>query len=156
MGNQVTSSIANELQRARERRVPYVELGGWAISEERRCTGDVLRLALSAFSLAFCLGSSLGITMATVKHSSSSILRRMGGSPLECDGEELPAYYDPAYRCDMEILRFDSQGLDLKYRSWINDISARMADVPLFCRQTGSAVLPWLPFAAAERQRAVA
>ena len=155
-GSRLSAALTIELQRARESRISYVEVGGWAISEARRWTCDALRLALSTFSLARCLGGCLGITTATAKHSSSSILRRIGGRPLAFDGEELPPYYDPRYRCDMEMLRFDSRYPDLKYRKWIEDICARMAEVPMFCRRTHSAVFPVMALGQAEPQLAVA
>jgi len=154
-GNKLRSAVASELRRARENGIPYVEVGGWAISEERRWSCDALRLALSTFGLARCLGGCLGITTATVKHSSSSILRRMGGRPLAIDGEELPAYYDPRYDCEMEILRFDSRYPDAKYRVWIKDIAENLTNVPVFSRGIQSFSFPPFSLGLAERQLAL-
>ncbi|MCA1563446.1 MAG: hypothetical protein LC804_25405 [Acidobacteria bacterium] len=108
-------AVESELARARRDRLHYAEVGGWAVSPRSRCTSEGLLLALAAYSLGRVLGGALGITTATIRHSSSSILRRLGGSHLEVDGLHLPSYYDPKYKCEMELLRFDSRKPDAKY-----------------------------------------
>ena len=92
--------------RARRAGLYYAELGGWAVSPERRCTSEGLILALAGYGLSRLLGGAIGITAANVTHASSSILRRLGGSYLEVDGTTIPAYYDPSYNTMIELLRF--------------------------------------------------
>jgi hypothetical protein len=111
----------------------YAEVGGWAIAPERRCTPEALRLALSTYAIAQLLGGSRGITTATMRHHSSSILRRIGGRPLIFDGIELPPYYDPRYGCEMEILGFDSREPGRTYRPWVDQLRQRLPHVRVLC-----------------------
>jgi len=121
--------VESELARARKNYLHYAEVGGWAVAEESRCTSEGLLLALAGYSLGRIGGGCLGITTATVRHCSSSILRRLGGSPLEVAGSIVPPYYDPRYRCQMEILRFDSRRPNAKYAGVIELLREKMADV---------------------------
>jgi hypothetical protein len=101
-------AVEAELVRARGLGYGYVEIGGWVIAEDVRCTCDAVRMVVTMYALGRMLGGALGISTVTKRHASSSILRRLGGAPLT-DGEtEVSPYYDPKYRCEMEILRFDS------------------------------------------------
>ena len=81
--------VEAELRRARRAGLRYVEVGGWAVAPESRCTSEGLVLALAGYSLGRIRGGCLGITTATVRHCSSSILRRLGGAPL-ASGESTP------------------------------------------------------------------
>jgi hypothetical protein len=118
-----------ELARARTDGLGYAEVGGWAVAQEGRCTSEGLLLALAAYSLGRTLGGSLGMTTATVRHSSSTILRRLGGSPLEADGEKVEPYFDPRYQCWMELLRFDSRRPSAKYVDLIELLKEKLTDV---------------------------
>jgi hypothetical protein len=117
--------------RARRHGLQYAELGGWAVAREHRRTGEGLLLALAAYSLGKAFGGALGLTTATVRHASATILRRLGGASLEVDGRAVPAYYDPRYRCDMELLRFDSRQPNPKYGPIIDELKQRLATVPV-------------------------
>jgi hypothetical protein len=122
-------SVESELARARAERLRYAEVGGWAVSKRSRCTSEGLVLALAGYSLGRIAGGSLGITTATVRHCSSSILRRIGGVPLDASGTPVPPYYDPRYKCEMEILRFDSRWPNAKYADLIERLREKMASV---------------------------
>jgi hypothetical protein len=124
-------ALESELAEARRRGVSYVEVGGWAIDPELRCTTEALRMALTIYGLGALLGGCLGITTATTRHNSSSILRRIGGQSLAVDGVELPTYFDPKYQCDMEILRFDSTRPNPRYVDWIAVCTAHLSTVPV-------------------------
>jgi len=119
------NGVEAELAHARREYLRYAEVGGWAVAKESRCTSEGLLLALAGYSLGRICGGCLGITTATVRHCSSSILRRLGGSPLE----SVPAYYDPTYDCEMEILRFDSRNPNAKYADVIELLREKMANV---------------------------
>ena len=123
--------VEAELKRAREAGIRYAEVGGWAVAEQSRCTSEGLVLALAGYSLGRIFGDCLGITTATVRHCSSSILRRLGGAPLHADGAPVPSYYDPHYDCEMEILRFDSRQPNPKYNNLIEHLREKMASVPV-------------------------
>jgi hypothetical protein len=124
-------AVESEIGRARRAGLRYAEVGGWAVSKARRCTSEGLVLALAAYGLCRILGGALGITTANVKHSSSSILRRLGGSYLDADGTTIPAYFDPRYSVNIELLRFDSRQPDPKYAGLIDLLKQRLSRVPV-------------------------
>jgi hypothetical protein len=130
----VRGAIDSELQRARALGLGYAEVGGWAVARENRCTSEGLVLALAAYSLGRMLGGTLGLTTATVRHSSSTILRRLGGSLLELGGCLVPPYFDPKYGCEMELLRFDSRKPNPKYSGLIELLSSRLRNVRVIAR----------------------
>jgi len=133
--DQLKTGVETELSRARREKLRYAEVGGWAVSKHSRCTSEGLVLALAGYSLGRLRGGCLGITTATVRHCSSSILRRIGGAPLEADGAAVPSYYDPRYKCEMEILRFDSRNPAPKFNALIDRLRDKLATVPVIIRQ---------------------
>lgn len=120
------TAVEAELERARRAGVMFGEVGGWAVTEAARGTTDALVLALSTFGLSRVLGNALCLTTATVRHCSSTILRRLGGQSLSANGEEIPSYYDPRYKCEMELLRFDSRKPSGKYMSLVNSLQEQL------------------------------
>jgi hypothetical protein len=122
-----------EIELAKERHVAYVEVGGWAITEELRFTPESAEIALSTYALAQHLGGCVGITTATVRNCSSRILRKIGGQSINFAAGPLPSYYDPQYRCEMELLRFDSDALNPRYQSRMDRIASRFLEVPVLC-----------------------
>ena len=132
-----------ELARARAEGLAYTEIGGWAVARESRCSSEGLVLALAAYSLGRCLGGAIGVTTATVRHSSATILKRLGGVHLHAKDEEIPPYYDPRYGCTMEILTFDSRRPSHKYVSLIDLLHRKLTEVPVVM-QNGFAGLPTL------------
>ena len=128
-GLSLKAAVESEIARAKQRGMAFSEVGGWAIVPEKRSTSEALRIALATYSLARILGGCLGISTATERHRSSSILRRIGGRSLEHGGTELPSYYDPQYRCRMEVLRFDSSSPDASCSRWVEQLSKRLAEV---------------------------
>jgi len=126
-------AVESELAEARRKRLSYAEVGGWAINSDRRCTVDALGTVLAVYALAELLGGALMVGTATRRHNSAPILRRIGARPLVFDEVEIPPYYDPAYGCEMEILRFDSANPRPTYMSWLAEIRERLAGVPVIC-----------------------
>jgi len=133
-GPRLRAAIEAEMTSARVQGFAYVEVGGWAVADERRCTTEALRTALATYGLAQLLGGCLGVTTATVRNRSSSILRRIGGRPLEAGGSEIPRYYDARYGCEMEILRFASYSMNPRYQGWIDQIRNSLLTVPVLCQ----------------------
>lgn len=105
--DKVRRAVEQDLRTARERGHSYVEIGGWALAEEWRGTRAALEILVASYALAHLWGGCLGACTATARHGSSSILRRIGGASYQLNGEALPAYEDPQYGCQMELLRFD-------------------------------------------------
>lgn len=132
-GSTLRTAVERELATARERNCSYVEMGGWVIRQSFRCTSEALRMVLSAYGLAQLLGGALGISTATTQRCSSSILKRIGGERLACNGTELAPYYDSQYRCEMEIIRFDSTRPHPKYQRWVDYCSRHLRNVPVVC-----------------------
>ena len=139
--DRLRTAVESELARARRDKLRYAEVGGWAVSKERRCTSEGLVLALAAYGLCRTLGGALGITTANVKHSSSSILRRLGGSYLESSGKNVPAYFDAHYNAEIELLRFDSRKPAKKYAGLIDMLGRRLSNVPVFSTSAHTEVM---------------
>lgn len=125
------TAVEREIALARQRAVNFVEVGGWALAEELRLSSEGLRIALASYALGRKLGGCIGLTTATVRHCSSSILRKLGGSSMRIGDLEIPKYYDPQYKCDMEILRFDSSQPNPRYEGLISGIGSELSDAPV-------------------------
>jgi hypothetical protein len=142
------NAVHAELDRARQDNLRYAEVGGWAVAPRSRCTAEGPLLALAAYSLGRIFGGSLGLTTATVRHRSSTILRRLGGSPLEANGLTVPPYFDSNYGCEMELLRFDSRRPSPKYNSLIDSLRDRLANVTVVLNAARAGAAPPASFAA--------
>ena len=141
-GRLLESAVEAEISFARKVGLAYAEVGGWAVSHEQRCTTEALRIALATYTLANMLGGCIGVSTATVRNCSASILKRLGGVAMNIAGQILPRYYDPQYDCEMEILRFDSRHPAPRFQRWMDDIRLKMLEAPVICAQLGSQVLP--------------
>jgi hypothetical protein len=113
--------------------VGFAEVGGWALGPALRSSTAALDMLLLAFALLERLGGSLGISTATRRHGSASILQRVGLRPLELEGAELPPYYDPQYECEMEMLRFDSSNPNPKYSNRLRNFEAQLSNIRVVC-----------------------
>lgn len=130
---QLQVGVESELNAARLKDLAYVKVGGWALNESIRNTAEGLSIALATWGLAQLLGGCLGIATVTSRHSSSTILRKLGGCSLEINGVPLPPYYDPQYKCEMEILRFDSGLPNPRYREWVDRMRVNLLSIPVIC-----------------------
>ena len=131
LGTRVRAAVETELDRARRRGVWYVELGGWAVCESLRCTTEPVRTLLTVYALSQLRGGAVGLSSATARHHSSSILRRIGGRPLKANDVEVSSYYDAQYACEMELLSFDSEFPNQRYARWISDCREVLHQVPV-------------------------
>lgn len=134
-GETLRKAVEIERFHAQEETLRFGEVGGWAIATDRRNTAESLRIILATFGLLELLGGSIGFATATCKHGSASILRRLGLSALVVNDLILPQYYDPDYRSDMEVLRFDSRRPSPKYANWIAELSSHLANAPVICAE---------------------
>ena len=139
-GMTLRSAVERELGWARRQGLAFAEVGGWAISDEKRCTSAALRIALATYGLAQLLGGSVGLTTATVRHSSADILRRIGGHPLTVGETELPRYFDSQYQCDMEVLRFESAKPEPVFRHTIERLRDELKSVMVVAPQCATAL----------------
>jgi hypothetical protein len=149
-GSTFEAAVRSELSLASQLKVPFVESGGWALAKEIRGTTEALRMALAVYGLSQALGGAIGITTATRRHCSASILQRIGGQPLEFADFRLPFYHDPQYGCHMEVLRFYSWAPNPRFNVWIDHVKAELRTIPVL---TNGATGPhWL---ASRRPRAL-
>ena len=130
-GEKLQSAVESELAFARRLGLPYVELGGWALLEQIRGTNEALRMALAMYALAQILGGVVGISPVARRNGSASILKRLGGRPLEYRDSELPSYHDPKYSCEIELLRFYSWAPNPRYAPFIAEIKAELPAIPV-------------------------
>ena len=130
-GPRVREAVESEIYHAARAGLAFVEIGGWAISEQLRCTTEAIQMILAAYALGQLNGGALGLSIATTRHNSSSILKRVGARPLLARGEEMPLYFDPRYDCEMELLSFDSSSPNAKYADRVRDCRALLLQVPI-------------------------
>jgi hypothetical protein len=128
------AAVESELALSRRMNLPFVELGGWALSEESRGTTVALRMALAVYSLSQAWGGAVGITMANTRNCCASILRRIGGRPLRHEDTELPVYHDPHYDLELEVLRFYSWDPSPRYAFLIREMKARLRAIPVITK----------------------
>jgi len=133
-GNRFRSAVEREMARARQMRMGFGEVGGWAVAESHRRTLEPVGILLATYGLLELLGGCVGVATATFRHASSSILRKIGLSSLASGGVELTPYFDPSYGCQMEVLRFDSRFPSSKYAGWVTELAGILRDAPVICR----------------------
>ena len=131
------NAVERELAAARRMGYRVVEAGGLALDQIIRGSTEALRLALGMFALCEQIGGAVCVSTATQRHCSASILRRIGGKPLESEGLELPPYYDPQYDCQMEVMRFYSWAPNPRYRVWVDEIRRELRDLCVLARPSG-------------------
>jgi hypothetical protein len=141
-GPMLRKALEGEIGHARRNQIQFGEVGAWALRSEIRCSTAAINIALMTFVLAESLGGGLGITTATTRHHSASILRRLGGRRLA----GLPAYYDPKYGCVIEILHFSSANLDHQFADRVQKLRSEIGQIPVLCgagrQNTGTGISP--------------
>ncbi|HET9216374.1 MAG TPA: hypothetical protein VFR18_05320 [Terriglobia bacterium] len=135
-GRRLREAVEARKADAQRREISYAELGGWALTEQLRGTREALRMAMLVYALARTLGGAVATTTATTRHRSSTILKKVGGAGLAANGIELPSYYDPQYKCEMEILEFDSHCPNPKYKTWVDECQKHLATLPVISAET--------------------
>jgi hypothetical protein len=128
-GPVLRAAVEHQIGHARRNRIQFGEVGAWALRPEVRCSSAAVNIALMTFVLAESLGGGVGITTATTRHHSASILRRLGGRRMP----ELPAYYDPKYGCVIEILHFSSANLDAQFTDRVKKLRSEIESIPVLC-----------------------
>jgi hypothetical protein len=98
------------------------ESGGWAISHKYQGCSAMLAVPLAGWSFSRVHSRQIWIASATERNGSAEMLKRFGGWRLKLKGEELPSFYDPGYKCQMELLCFDSDILNPKFEPAVRDL----------------------------------
>lgn len=127
-GSKFRGALESDLTFARQNMLTFVEIGGWAIEASYRHTRAALEILLASFAWARMIGGSIGCCTATVRNSSSDMLRRIGGRSFEYNNEAIPPYNDAGYGCIMEVLRFHFQNFDPRFQKMVDSISTRIAE----------------------------
>lgn len=128
-------AVESKLQMARSHRLRFGSVGGWAAAPEERRTMEPVAVILATYGLLELLGGCIGVATATVRHHSSTILRKIGLTPLSWRDAELPSYFDPQYGCDMEILQFQSSRPNSRYSESVERLRDQLASAPVVCRE---------------------
>jgi len=124
-------AISLEMELARREGRMFIEAGGWALAERLRYGSPALRTTLTAYALAELSGGCRSVGMATRRHCSNVILKRIGGKSLELHGEVIEPYFDNHYGCEMELLRFDSQQVNPRYMAKLRDVMRQLGETPV-------------------------
>jgi hypothetical protein len=125
-GYLLQQAVEEQAQLTRLQGMHFAEIGGWAVAQNLRCTTEAVRLVLAGFALGQLLGGVAGISTANTGHHSSSILRRIGGTPLSVGEIAFPSFYEPQYRAELEILSMDSFRLNRPYDRYVRDCLAEI------------------------------
>ena len=132
----VMGVVENSISRASKRGATFAELGGWCVANSVRNSAQALHTVLLMFALGEILGGTVGLSTATKRHSSSSILQRLGARRAGLNGEVLPAYFEPQFDCEMELLQFDSLHPAERYASQVSEYCSMMkTDMRVICCQ---------------------
>jgi hypothetical protein len=135
----VKRAVEASIRQAAERGATFAELGGWCVANQSRNSAQALRTVLLMFALGEILGGTVGFSTATKRHSSSSILQRLGAQNAGIDGEALPSYYEPAFDCEMELLQFDSLRPAPRYAPRVAEYAALMkSEIRVLCRESAT------------------
>jgi len=118
-GPLLRNAVEGEMARARELNYGFVEMGGWAITEALRCSTEAVRMVVTIYALGRLMGGALGVSTATTRHGSSSILKRLGASSMVDGNDSAGTYFDSNFECEMELLRFNSDRPNAKYEEAI-------------------------------------
>lgn len=146
-GWKLRRAVEFQMQLARVRRVGFGSVGGWAAARQERMTTEPVTIILATYGLLELLGGCIGVATATFRHHSSTILRKIGLSPVSWSGSHLKPYFDPTYGCEMEVLEFDSANPNAKYREAIKRLAEQLAGAPVLCSEPLEASIPAAAFA---------
>jgi hypothetical protein len=131
------SAVEVEIARAKAAGAAVVEVGGWVLSDRLRWSAEAVRLVLGVWAWGQILGGAVGFATATLRNDSACILGRIGGSALSYGGgNEISAYYEPKYACDIQILRFDTNSYRARYQSIVNLLSVELGTAPVLCTRS--------------------
>lgn len=129
LGPKIRRAVESELSLACRQGLSYVEVGGWALAREWRRSKATMDILAGSFALGEIWGGCRGLATATVRHASASMLRRMGASSLDADGEELLPYQDARYGCTMELLRFGRSPVE-RFDPIVSDLKSMLLNTP--------------------------
>lgn len=133
-GPQVRKAVESDLAHARRSGTKIIEPGGWVVDEDYRGTAEALSLAVGAFAWGKIIRASIAYVTATEKNGSSAMLRRLGGHRLGTTPNRIPRYFEPAWGCNAELLRFDPYSLNPRFMSPLASVKQQLLAAAVICR----------------------
>jgi hypothetical protein len=133
-GWMLRKAVETRMAQARAAQIGFGSVGGWASAPSERRTMAPVSIILATFGLLELLGGCIGLATATMRHQSATILRKIGLTRLSWHETELPAYFDPQYGCEMEMLEFDSARVNPKYTQTVKHFMSTLCSAPVICR----------------------
>lgn len=131
LGETLYGALQAEVRMAQELQIPLLEVGGLALDESLRGSPAILQMVFAVYGLARTLGGAIGISTVTTRHRASCVLRKLGGRSLEHNGREILPYFDPQYRCTMEVLKFYSWDHGARHESRFSAIEKQfLQEIP--------------------------
>jgi hypothetical protein len=127
----LSRAVESEMELAEREGMSFTEIGGLAVSAERRFTSHTPRLLLATHALLELLGGARGIATATSRNKSAPMLLHLGLGPLTIGNLEIPRYYEPRYGCEMHALRFDSRRASSELLKGAMGLSLELGAVPV-------------------------
>jgi hypothetical protein len=124
---QLRWTVESDIAVARKKNWTLLEPGGWVLDERLRGSSEATTIALSAIAWSQLMGECLAYITATVKHGSSSMMRRLGGESVRFGGNEMPRYYEPHYQSEMELLKLQTRALNPKFDSMLAPLRHSLA-----------------------------
>jgi hypothetical protein len=119
----VHDAVESDLTHARLNDLAVIEPGGWVIDEDLRGSCEAVSIAIGTFAWTQILDDCIGFLTATARHGSATMLRRLGARNLQAHGQTIPGYFEPAWGCNAELLRFDTNSLNPRFEAAL--VSAR-------------------------------
>ncbi len=126
----VKVAVESEMARARRAGLRFAELGGWAISKERR--GSPEGPHDGAGHLRPVADARRRASASRPPTSRTPAPRSFGdlAAPIwSSRAQPIPSYFDPKYNTEIDLLRFDSRYPSPKYAELIEIVMGKLANV---------------------------
>lgn len=104
----------------------FGEVGGFALTDELRQSSAALMLIISGCVIKRALGGMITVGAATVRHHSAKMLQRIGAIPFRGVDGPLAPFYDLYYRCEIQMLTFDSRKLAPEFEPLAEQLRLRL------------------------------
>ncbi|HYZ85307.1 MAG TPA: hypothetical protein VE621_12930 [Bryobacteraceae bacterium] len=135
-GDKLRSAVNRQIDLAARQGIAFGEVGGWAIAAEHRGSTAAFKVGLAVCAMVQYMGQSVGLTTANMSFGSAAILKRFGMKPIVHNDEELPTYYDPQYKRNIQILQFDSRFPNSRYADALSEMRDYLRTAPVFRAST--------------------
>ena len=108
--------------------VSFGEVSGLALTKKFRRSSAGITLAVACWSVFRLLGNAMPLGTSTLRHGWAERLQGLGGFALTCGNEPLPPFYDDYFRCEMQLLGFDSRRIVPSCEPLVEEIHSHVLD----------------------------